>query len=64
LLCDDKQVAADRRVDVGKSGHVNHRHDQQVPCGNRLNVHERHATVVAMHDARWGEPGHDAAEHA
>jgi len=49
---------------IGESRRVRERGDEEVTRGNRVQIHERHASVVAINDTRWRSPGNDLAENA
>jgi hypothetical protein len=64
VVSDPPQVHASRGVKSFETNGVPTRHDEEVPRGNRVEVHPRHHCVVLVDDARFGPPSHDAAEDA
>ena len=63
-LCDPKELRAVFRIEVSQVGCVRSWHDQHVPRGEGLDVHERHRPLVLVNDADLGFARGEAAQQA
>jgi hypothetical protein len=61
---DAEQMSAHGRLELREVWRVRDGNDQKVARRDGSDVHERHASVVTMHDARWRVSCHDVTEDA